>query len=289
MQEKEAIKVSKVSIIANIVLSLFKLIAGIVANSYAMISDAIHSASDVVSSVIVIIGVKIANKASDKSHPYGHERFECIASIILSVILIITGLGIGVSGIRNIFTGEYQNLEMPGLIALIMAIVSIVTKEAMYWYTRGVAKKINSSAVMADAWHHRSDALSSIGSFIGILGARMGFSVLDSVASIVITIFIVKAGVDIFIETVKELTDEACDEDTVNKIYELIEKENGVMRIDDVKTRKFGNRIYVDIEISADGEKTLTETHKIAENVHDSIEENMVLVKHCMVHVNPYE
>ncbi|MCI8393568.1 MAG: cation transporter [Clostridia bacterium] len=289
MQEKEAIKVSKVSIIANIVLSLFKLIAGIVANSYAMISDAIHSASDVVSSVIVIIGVKIANKASDKSHPYGHERFECIASIILSVILIITGLGIGVSGIRNIFTGEYQNLEMPGLIALIMAIVSIVTKEAMYWYTRGVAKKINSSAVMADAWHHRSDALSSIGSFIGILGARMGFLVLDSVASIVITIFIVKAGVDIFIETVKELTDEACDEDTVNKIYELIEKENGVMRIDDVKTRKFGNRIYVDIEISADGEKTLTETHKIAENVHDSIEENMVLVKHCMVHVNPYE
>ena len=270
-------------------MSLIKLIAGIVANSYAMISDAIHSASDVVSSVIVIIGVKIANKASDKSHPYGHERFECIASIILSVILIITGLGIGVSGIRNIFTGEYQNLEMPGLIALIMAIVSIVTKEAMYWYTRGVAKKINSSAVMADAWHHRSDALSSIGSFIGILGARMGFLVLDSVASIVITIFIVKAGVDIFIETVKELTDEACDEDTVNKIYELIEKENGVMRIDDVKTRKFGNRIYVDIEISADGEKTLTETHKIAENVHDSIEENMVLVKHCMVHVNPYE
>ena len=289
MQEKEAIKVSKVSIIANIVLSLFKLTAGIVANSYAMISDAIHSASDVVSSVIVIIGVKIANKASDKSHPYGHERFECIASIILSVILIITGLGIGVSGIRNIFTGEYQNLEMPGLIALIMAVVSIVTKEAMYWYTRGVAKKINSSAVMADAWHHRSDALSSIGSFIGILGARMGFLVLDSVASIVITIFIVKAGVDIFIETVKELTDEACDENTVNKIYELIEKENGVMRIDDVKTRKFGNRIYVDIEISADGEKTLTETHKIAENVHDSIEENMVLVKHCMVHVNPYE
>lgn len=289
MEEKEAIKVSKVSIIANIVLSLFKLIAGIVANSYAMISDAIHSASDVVSSVIVIIGVKIANKASDKSHPYGHERFECIASIILSVILIITGLGIGISGIKNIFTGEYQNLEMPGLIALIMAVVSIVTKEAMYWYTRGVAKRINSSAVMADAWHHRSDALSSIGSFIGILGARMGFLVLDSVASIVITIFIVKAGVDIFIETVKELTDEACDENTVNKIYNLIEKEKGVMRIDDVKTRKFGNRIYVDVEISADGEKTLTETHKIAENVHDTIEENMELVKHCMVHVNPYE
>ena len=131
-----------------------------------------------------------------------------------------------------------------------MDFIKFLIKAKTQTYANGNAKKINSSAVMADAWHHRSDALSSIGSFIGILGARMGFLVLDSVASIVITIFIVKAGVDIFIETVKELTDEACDEDTVNKICELIEKENGVMRIDDVKTRKFGNRLYVDIEYS---------------------------------------
>ena len=158
----------------------------------------------------------------------------------------------------------------------------------MYWYTRAVAKKINSSAVMADAWHHRSDALSSIGSFIGIFGARMGFLVLDSISSVVISIFIVKAGVEIFIQTVRELTDEACDEETVNKIYNVINKQDGVMRIDDVKTRKFGNKIYVDVEISADGEKTLIETHKIAENIHKSIEKDIELVKHCMVHVNPY-
>lgn len=158
----------------------------------------------------------------------------------------------------------------------------------MYWYTRNVAKKINSSAVMADAWHHRSDALSSVGSFVGILGARMGFLVLDSIASVIISIFIIKAGVEIFIETIRQLTDEACDDETVNKIYTLINEQAGVMRIDEVKTRKFGNRIYVDVEISADGEKTLNETHKIAENIHDSIEKELNLVKHCMVHVNPY-
>lgn len=159
----------------------------------------------------------------------------------------------------------------------------------MYWYTRNVAKKINSSAVMADAWHHRSDALSSVGSFIGILGARIGFLALDSLASAVIAVFIIKAGVDVFIQTVKELTDEACDEETINKIYNAINRQNGVKRIDDVKTRKFGSKIYVDIEISADGEKTLKETHKIAEDIHDTIENEIELVKHCMVHVNPYE
>lgn len=158
----------------------------------------------------------------------------------------------------------------------------------MYWYTRAVAKKINSSAVMADAWHHRSDALSSVGSFVGILGARMGFLILDSLASVIISAFIIKAGVDIFIQTVRELTDEACDEKTINKIYNVINKQTGVMRIDDVKTRKFGNKIYVDVEISADGNKTLVETHNIAENIHSSIEKDVEFVKHCMVHVNPY-
>ena len=288
MQEKEAIRVSKISIIINLLLSVLKLIAGVFSASYAMISDAIHSASDVFSSIIVIIGVKFANKKSDKSHPYGHERFECIASIILSIILALTGAGIGISGIQNIISGEYEGFEIPGIIALIAAVISIVVKEGMYWYTRSIAKKINSSAVMADAWHHRSDALSSVGSFIGILGARMGFIILDSIASIAISIFIVKAGIEIFIQTVRELTDEACDEKTISKIYNVINKQEGVKRIDDVKTRKFGNKIYVDVEISADGNKTLTETHMIAENIHNSIEEDIEFVKHCMVHVNPF-
>ncbi len=288
MEEKEALKVSKITIVINVVLSIIKLIAGIIAHSSAMISDAIHSASDVVSTVIVIIGVKLSNKESDKTHPYGHERFECVASIILSTILIITGVGIGITGFEKIISGEYKNFVIPGVIALIAAVISIIVKEAMYWYTRSVAKKINSGALMADAWHHRSDSLSSIGSFIGILGARFGYLILDSIASIVIAIFIIKAGAEIFIETIRKMTDEACDEKTVNKIYEVINKQTGVMRIDEVKTRKFGNKIYVDVEISADGEKTLTETHEIAEKIHKSIEEEIEFVKHCMVHVNPY-
>lgn len=184
--------------------------------------------------------------------------------------------------------GSYHEFEIPGLIALIAAVLSIVIKEGMYWYTRGVAKKINSSAVMADAWHHRSDALSSVGSFIGILGARMGFLILDSLASLVISVFIIKAGIEIFIQTVRELTDEACDEKTISQIYNVINQQTGVMRIDEVKTRKFGNKIYVDVEISADGDKTLTETHEIAENIHQNIENQINFVKHCMVHVNPY-
>ena len=185
--------------------------------------------------------------------------------------------------------GKYKEFEIPGLIALLSAVLSIIIKEWMYWYTRGVAKKINSGALMADAWHHRSDSLSSIGSFIGILGARMGFLVLDSLASAVISLFIIKAGVDIFIQTVRQLTDEACDEATVRRIYQVINKQEGVIRIDDVKTRKFGNKIYVDVEISADGNKTLFQTHDIAENIHKRVEEEIEFVKHCMVHVNPYE
>ena len=185
--------------------------------------------------------------------------------------------------------GKYQEFEMPGVLALIAAVLSIVVKEGMYWYTRGVAKKIGSSALMADAWHHRSDSLSSIGSFIGIFGAMMGFLILDSIASVVISLFIIKAGVEVFIQTVRELTDEACDEETVRKIYEVINTQDGVIKIDDEKTRKFGNKIYVDVEISADGEKTLKETHKIAENIHDRVETEIEFVKHCMVHVNPYE
>lgn len=130
--------------------------------------------------------------------------------------------------------------------------------------------------------YHQLEAL------FGILGARMGLLILDSIASVVISVFIVKAGVEIFIQTIRELTDEACDEETINKIYNAINKQTGVMRIDDVKTRKFGNKIYVDVEISADGEKTLIETHKIAENIHDAVEKEIEFVKHCMVHVNPY-
>ena len=284
---KLAMKVSVISVIVNLLLSVFKLIAGILAKSGAMISDAVHSASDVFSTFVVMIGVTISEKESDKEHPYGHERLECVAAIILSMVLAITGLGIGVTGIRNIANGESGVLEAPGLLALIAAVVSIAVKEWMYWFTRAAAKKINSGALMADAWHHRSDALSSIGAFVGILGARLGYPILDPIASIIICIFIEKAAIDIFKDSLDKMVDKACPEDVVDGMREIILAQDGVEGIDDIKTRLFGAKVYVDVEISVDGEKTLSEAHEIAQKVHDIIEAQVPNVKHCMVHENP--
>lgn len=287
--EKIAYEVSIVSIIGNLFLSIFKLIAGIIGHSTAMISDAIHSSSDVISTFIVMIGIKISNKKADKKHPYGHERFECVASIILAALLFITGLSIGKDGVRTIITGQYQTLKTPTLIALIAAIISIVTKEWMFWYTRSAAKKINSSALMADAHHHRSDALSSIGALVGIAGSQMGFKVLDPIASIVISIFIIIAALEILKDSLDKMLDCSAPDEVQNQIIELAKKQKGVTDIDDLKTRLFGPKMYVDIEIAVDGNLTVEKAHKIAHNVHDEIEKNFNECKHCMVHVNPYQ
>lgn len=288
-QEKQrlAMRVSTVSIIINLLLSVGKLLAGIIGKSGAMVSDAVHSASDVFSTIIVIIGVRISGKKSDTNHPYGHERLECVASIILATILFATGVGIGLGGIRTIFLGEWEHLEIPGLMALLAAVISIVVKEWMYWYTRAAAKKLNSGAMMADAWHHRSDSLSSIGAFVGIAGSRMGFLILDSVASVVISIFIGKAAYDIFMDAVDKMVDRACDQETEEQIQRIALRQQGVMGVDHLRTRLFGAKMYVDMEIAADGNQTLYETHAIAERVHDEIEAQFPEVKHCMVHVNP--
>lgn len=286
--QKTANRVSMVSIIGNLILSAFKLLAGIIAHSGAMISDAVHSASDVFSSIVVVIGIRISAKESDKDHPYGHERMECVAAIILATILLMTGLSIGIDAVRTIACGNYGDLAVPGMLALVAAIVSIVTKEAMFWYTKINAKRIDSSALMADAWHHRSDALSSIGALIGIAFARVGFPIMDSIASLVICLFIVKASYDIFMDAVNKMVDHACNEETEEQFRSCVASEEGVLRIDDLRTREFGNKIYVDIEISADGDHTLWEAHDIAERVHDKLEEQFPKVKHVMVHVNPY-
>jgi len=286
-EEAVAYRVSAVSIFVNLTLSVFKLLAGLLASSGAMISDAVHSASDVFSTVIVIIGIKISNKKSDDEHEYGHERMECIAAIILSVILLLTGIGIGISGLEKILAGNYEELQVPGLLALAAAILSIIIKEWMFWYTKAAAGKINSGALLADAWHHRSDALSSVGAFIGILGARLGFPILDPVASVVICLFIGKASYEIFKDAVDKLVDKSCDGETEAAMKECVLGQDGVERIDRLRTRLFGAKIYVDIEIAADGSKTLYETHSIAERVHDEIEKDFPMVKHCMVHVNP--
>ena len=268
--EHTAVKVSMVSIIGNAVLSLLKFLAGIFAHSGAMISDAVHSASDVFSSIIVIIGVKLSTREADKEHPYGHERFECVAAIVLAVVLLVTGLLIGRNALEQIISRDFSSSEAPGLLALVAAVVSIVSKEAMYWYTRYYAKKLDSGALMANAWHHRSDALSSIGALIGIVFARMGYRIIEPIASLVICLLILKATYDIFKDAISKMVDSG-DETVEQEIRELALQQKDVLGVDLIHTRVFGNRIYVDIEICADGQMSLEDSHAVAERVHDVI------------------
>ena len=285
--ERDASVVSAVGIIGNLILTLFKAVAGIVAHSSAMVSDAIHSASDVVSSIIAIVGIRLSTRPSDKSHPYGHERFESVAAIILAVILALTGISIGIGAAESIIGGHYEELEIPGVLALIAAVVSIVCKEAMYWYTKHYADKHDSSALRASAWDHRSDAFSSVGALIGIAGARLGVRVLDPIASVIICLFIIKAAYSIFNEAIQKMVDHACSEEVQEQIRACILGQPGVEQIDYLSTREFGNRIYVDLEIAVDGSITLAEGHAIAEQVHDAVEADFPKIKHIMVHVNP--
>ena len=284
-----AIKVSNLSIIVNLFLSVIKLLAGVISNSTAMISDAVHSASDVFSTVIVIIGFLLSSKKADKEHPYGHERMECVASIILAVILALTGLEIGKTAVSPIINGTVENIKTPGILALAAAILSIIVKELMYRYTIFYAKKINSTSLKADAWHHRSDALSSIGAMIGIGGARLGYSIFEPIASLVICIFIIKAAYDIFKDAVDKMVDKSCDDETEQAMARVIEEEKGVEALVSLQTRMFGSRVYADVVIAVNGNISLTEAHEIAEKVHDDIESNFPSVKHCMVHIDPAE
>ena len=282
-----AMRVSALSIAINLMLSLLKMFAGIFAKSGAMLSDAVHSASDVLSTFVVIIGIRISGKQPDREHPYGHERMECVASVILAVVLAGTGLGIGIKGVRSMLPDGQETLAIPGAAALAAAVVSVAVKELMFRYTKKAAKQINSDALLADAWHHRSDALSSIGSFAGILGARLGMPILDPLASVIICIFIEKAAIEIFRDAMDKMVDKSCPDETVAQMEKIILETEGVLGIDELKTRLFGSKIYVEVEILMDAGKTLVEAHDTAEQVHDAIESKIPHVKHCMVHVNP--
>jgi len=286
--EQIAVHVARRTISANILLTAFQMFAGIFAGSVAMISDAMHSLSDIIGTFVAVIGIKLANRKADKDHPYGHERMECVAAVIMAFILFIVGALIGLNGLQNIF-GDHSYLAVPGRLALIAAVVGIAVKEAMFWYTIKAANKIGSTALKADAWHSRSYAFSSIGSFAGILGARMGFPVLDSVAAVVICLFILRVALGIFKEAVDKMTDKACDDEFVYQVCEVVLAQEGVKGIDNVRTRLFGDKIYVDVEISANSDLLLSEAHDTAHRVHDMIESTFPNVKHCMVHVNPHD
>lgn len=279
-------RVSIVGIGGNVLLTAFKLLAGILGHSGAMVSDAVHSLSDVFATLVALIGVKLSEKGSDREHPYGHERLECVASIVLAGILFATGAGIGWGGLQNILHAGTGGIAVPGRIALAAAVVSIVSKEAMFWYTRACAKKLRSSAFMADAWHHRSDALSSIGALVGIVGARLGYPVLDAVASLVICAFVIKVGADIFRSAVGKMVDTACSVELESQLHACIREQPEVQSVDLLRTRMFGEKIYVEAEILLPGEMLLSQAHGIAEQVHDRIEQRFSMVKHISIHVN---
>lgn len=273
-----------ITVVMNIFLSLIKLLAGFIGHSTSMISDGVHSLSDVISSIGVFIGLRISQKPADIDHPYGHEKFEAVLSKILAFILFLTGLSIGYSAIETIVSSSYI---IPKMMTIWAALLSIGVKEWMYHYTIRQAKKIESTALAADAWHHRSDSLSSIGALIGIIGARLGFPILDPLAALVITLIILKVAIEIFVEATNQVIDKAASPELVNEIIQQIQSVNGVLAIDSLKTRVHSNRIYVDLEISVEPILSLIEAHTIAEAVHYQLEQNIHKIKHCTVHVNP--
>ena len=281
----EAERANNVGIGLNILLSAFKLLAGLLAHSAAMVSDAVHSASDVFSGLIVMLGLRVAARDADREHPYGHERFECVAALILAAVLAVTALFIGLNAVRRL--SEPGEAQVPGVLALIAAVVSIAVKEGLFRYTRRVARKVSSPALMAGAWHHRSDALSSVGALIGIGGAMLDFPAADAAASLVICVFIGKAAFDISSEAVRGMVDRSADAETEEAIRRSVLSVPGVEGVDLLHTRSFGSRVYVEIEIRADGRLSLFEAHAIAEDVHNRVEAAFPQVKHIMVHVNP--
>ena len=282
---KLGLNTSLVTIVINIFLAFIKIAAGIIGKSSAIIADGFHSLSDVLSTFVVIAGLKISSKEADKQHQYGHEKYESVFAKILSILLLLTGAFIGFESFKILISGSFTK---PKNIALFAALLSIIIKEGMYWYTIKVARKIASISMEADAWHHRSDAFSSIGTFAGILGARLGFPALDPIAGIVVSIFIIKVGVDLYIKSVKELTDESASEEIISQMRDKIYSIEGVEEIKSLKSRVFGNKIYVDLEIFVDQDISVRKGHDIAEEVHDKLENEIKDIKHCMVHVEPW-
>ncbi len=289
MEERKMIRrMSVIGIFGNVVLAAFKLLAGLLGRSGAMVSDAVHSLSDVFATLVAWIGVRLSRRQEDLEHPYGHERLECVASLVLGVILAGTGLGIGYTGVMSLLPGG-EPPAVPTVLPLIAAAVSIAVKEAMFHYTMFYAKKMDSQAFRADAWHHRSDALSSVGSLVGILLARLGLPFMDSVAALVICVLILHVAYGIIRDAFARMVDTSCGADTESGLRAFIEKQPGVEQVDLLHTRLFGSKIYVDLEISVRRDISLVDAHAIAESVHAALEENFPNIKHVMIHVNPAE
>ena len=276
-REKEIYKVTIVGSFVNFLLLIFKFVSGIVGHSAAMIADAVHSLSDFVTDILVLVFVKISSKPADKDHRYGHGKFETLATAIIGAVLMAVGIGIfyqGATSIYAVYNG--QVLPSPGYIALIAAAVSIVSKEAVYWYTTIKGKKLNSQAVVANAWHHRSDAFSSIGTLLGIGGAILGgekWAVLDPIAAVVVSIFIVKVAISILNGSLQELLEHALPKTVQEEIKQLILSVDGVSEPHHLRTRRVGSNYAIEVHIRMDGNLSLNEAHHITSLVEKKLKE----------------
>ncbi len=290
--EKKTIgRTSLWTMLANGLLAVLKLAAGLLGNSTAMVTDAVNSLSDVVTNLAVMIVGRMSRKEKDEGHPYGHEKFDAMIAVFIGMALVITAFEIGKYAIRMLYDFFVNSVPIatPKPLALIAAVVTIVVKEAMYHLTKRNAVKARSAALHAIALDNRSDVLATSGALIGIGGAMLGLVYLEPLAAILICLFITRLAFKIIKGGFSQVVDEAADQNTVAQIETLVMADPDVKRIDDLKTRQFGMKTYVDIEIAVAKNLSLAAAHKIAHRIHDEVEKRIIGVKHCMVHVNPYE
>ncbi|WP_165916326.1 cation diffusion facilitator family transporter [Marinisporobacter balticus] len=281
---KSANKIIRITIILNVLLTIFKLGIGYIGNSTAIIADGLHSASDMITSIGVIIGMFFATKPRDEKHQYGHEKAESIAGFLLAAILTLTGLNIGFSSIKMIFMHNYQ---VPHMYTAIIAFISILVKEYQFRITKSAAEKLNSNALMSDAWHHRSDALSSIAVLFGIVGAMMGYGFLDPLAGIIVSIIVVRIGITILLVALDELMDAAIDQEKMDTVKKEIEKIEGVKSVNEFRGRKHGSKAYVDIKICVDPLISVYMGHNIGEKAEKLILSKIDNAKEVIVHIDP--
>lgn len=290
-REKQIFRVTLTGSVVNAVLIVLKFVAGIVGRSSAMVADAVHSLSDFVSDVIVLVFVKIAGKPIDKSHDYGHGKYETLATLIIGILLILAGIGLMLGGINTVVrTLGGEPLQRPGMAALVVAIVSIICKEWLYRYTVSVGKKADSPVVVANAWHHRSDAISSLGTLVGIAGAMFlgdNWRILDPIAAIVVSILIIKSGYDIAKPCISELLEASLSEEQEKEIEGLVTAVPGVKYIHNLRTRRIGNGIAVDLHAKMDGNLSLSEAHNIATAAEQAIKQRFGDSSIINIHMEP--
>ncbi|MGD8212784.1 MAG: cation diffusion facilitator family transporter [Desulfobacterales bacterium] len=283
--------VTWVGFFVNLILVVFKLVAGILGNSAAMIADAIHSLSDFATDVVVLASIRVVSKPADPSHDYGHGKFETLAAAAIALTLLLVGGGLLWTGGKKIWLAvDGAPLEAPGIVAFVAAGVSVACKEWLYRYTADVGRKISSQAVIANAWHHRSDAFSSIGTMLGIGGAVFlgrKWYVLDPIAAVIVSFFIIKVAISILSGSIKELSEESLDEAIEDEILMLSSKIGGISGTHNLKTRRIGNHIAIDLHINVDGSLSVIDAHTLASQLEASLRDRFGEQTFVSIHVEP--